>query len=153
MEKAAVNPFDYYLQVYGIDSFVIPTSAPTATAGILSPSAAGPQPWIVFTSSLTTAEFHSYREMFAKITRAMGLKPHEFALSLQDLPPPVSNETRVRVAFGGDEQGWQETSGLQKHLVVSSLQDMAQNPELKKSAWSFLKQAMDHRRIDQGRAF
>ena len=147
MEKA-MNPFEFYSQVYGIESFVIPTSAPTVTAGILSPSAAVPQPWIVFTSSLTTAEFQAYREMFGKITGAMGLKAHEFALILQDLTPPISNETQVRVAFGGDEQGWQETSDLQKHLVVSSLQDMAQNPELKKSAWSLLKQAMDCRRID-----
>ncbi len=148
-----MDPFEFYSQVYGIESFVIPTSAPTVTAGIRSPSAAVPQPWIVFTSFLTTSEFQAYREMFAKITGAMGLKAHEFALSLQDVTPSITNETQVRVAFGGNEQGWQETSGLQKNLVVSSLQDMAQNPELKKSAWTFLKQAMDCRRIDEGRAF
>ena len=77
----------------------------------------------------------------------MGLKANDFALCLRDSHQMLEG-TQVSVAFGGIEQGWQETSELPKKLVVPSLQDMAQNPELKKSAWSLLKQAMDCRRID-----
>lgn len=147
-----MDPFEFYSQVYGIESFVAVATAPTVSAVAESHPALQPHPWIEFTSDLTTSEFKAYSEMFGKITAAMGLKANDFALCLRDSQQMLKG-TQVSVAFGGAEQGWQVTNELPKKLVVPSLQDMAQNPELKKSAWSFLKQAMDRFGIDKGRAF
>ena len=137
-----MDPFEFYSQVYGIDSFISVATETTASVD----TASQPQPWIVFTSNLTKSQYQPYSEMFGKITAALGLKADEFFLCLQDQSIPDS--VRVHVAFGGPQMGWQESSETTKQRVVSSLQDMAQNPELKKSAWSFLKQIMDCRRID-----
>jgi hypothetical protein len=147
--ETAMNPFEFYSQVYGIESFVGAPSGQAEAGPVVSAKAEtlpSAQPWLAFTTNLTNSEFQAYSEMFGKITTALGLSAHEFALYLQDqsIPDGVS----VHVAFGGSQMGWQETSETTKQLVVSSLQDMAQNPELKKSAWSFLKKIMDHRRID-----
>jgi hypothetical protein len=148
-----MNPFEFYSQVYGIDSFIVATAGPSVSATAESSTTPQPQPWIVFTTSLSKSQYQPYSEMFDKITAALGLRTNEFELFLQGSTQPVSNEAKVCVVFGGPQIGWQETNETIKRLVVSSLQDMAQNPELKKSAWSFLKQVMDYRRIDEGRAF
>lgn len=147
-----MDPFEFYAQVYGIDSFVAVATEPAVSAAAESLSIHQPQPWIVFTTTLTKSEYQAYSVMFGKITAALGLRANEFTLCLQDSTQAIPNGVNVCVAFGGPQMGWQESSETTKHLVVSSLQDMAQNPELKKSAWSLLKQAMDYR-IDEGRAF
>ena len=149
-----MNPVDFYMQVYGLDNVVMPVvpvekHQEVAPAQLSEVARQRPSPWVVFMSDLKINEFPAFQEMFAKITAALGLQSDEFSILLQDSDQQIPEGARVCVAFGGMQMGWVEASNSPyKLLVVSSFQEMAQNPELKKSAWSFLKQIMDHRRID-----
>jgi hypothetical protein len=136
-----MDPFEFYSQVYGLDSVIMPvTAAPPQARPITAP-------WLVFTSSLSPDEFQTHSEMFYKITAAMGLKEHEFSLQLQNATLQIQPSTQVLVSFGGTQVGWNNAGGsVLKNLTVPSLEDMARHPELKKTAWTLLKQTLDFRR-------
>lgn len=141
-----MNPVEFYMQVYGLESVIAPAVYADASA---EPQLerAKTKPWILFSSDLTVSEFEVYREMFDKITVALGLKDGEFVMVLQDAVPAYSSQSLcVSVSFGGAQMGWsQSPENSSPHVVVSSFTEMAQNPELKKSAWSFLKKILDFR--------
>ncbi len=141
-----MNPVDFYMQVYGLESVVMPAVYADASA---EPKLESGQatPWILFSSDLKISEFEVHREMFQKITAALGLKDGEFVMALQDAAPAYSAQSlRVSVSFGGAQMGWSHSpEATTPSVVVSSFSEMAQNPELKKSAWSFLKKTLDFR--------
>lgn len=141
-----MNPVDFYMQVYGLESVVMPAVCAEVSSETNLPFVEA-TPWILFNSDLKVSEFEVHREMFEKITAALGLKDGEFVLALRDVVPAYSAQSlRVSVSFGGAQMGWSHSpEATTPSVVVSSFSEMAQNPELKKSAWSFLKKTLDFR--------